>query len=136
MLVEFDPGEPGRLDAVELQQKIGVEEGAAIFAVGDRFEAEPFLIAYDVADRVVLDRAKLLRADRVGRLAAARLEQRLGPQEAADLVGAERRPRLASCAFVSIGSSVSVGICLLPDAMSRLATFHPIARARKPKRPI
>src|SRR5215467_5676474 len=80
-----------RLDAVELLEKIDVEVGSAEFTVGDAAQAVPFLERHDVADRRVLDGAELARGDLPGLGAVARGEERGWAQEAADVVGAERR---------------------------------------------
>jgi hypothetical protein len=67
-----------------------VEVGAPVLAVGDALQAEILLEADDVADRAVLDLAQLRARDLALALALARVEQLLGAQEAADVIGAER----------------------------------------------
>ncbi len=80
-----------RLDAAELLEEVDVEIGAAEFAVGDRLQAGVLLHLHDLGDRAILDRAQLRRRDLAARLLLARLEQVFRAQEAADVIGAERR---------------------------------------------
>ena len=68
-----------------------MEEGAAELAVGDALEPDVLLPADRLSDAFVLDRAQLVRAALAASVARARREQPLGPQQAADLIGAERR---------------------------------------------
>ena len=56
-----------------------------------RREADVLLHLHDLGDRAILDRAQLGRGDLAARLAFARVEQVFRTQEAADVVGAERR---------------------------------------------
>ena len=79
------------LDSLELLEKIDVEVRAPIFAVGNSGKTCVFLEANDVADGGILDVAQLGATDFVLADAFARLEQRRGAQEAADVVGAKRR---------------------------------------------
>ena len=79
------------LDAVELAEEVVVPEGAAELAVGDRFEADLFLLADDLLDLAVLDRLELVGADLAALAFRPRLLQRGGTQQAADMIGAERR---------------------------------------------
>ena len=52
-------GDPALLlDAVELEQEVGVEEEPAELAVGDRLEAEAFLPADQLGDGAVFGGAK------------------------------------------------------------------------------
>ena len=100
------PGEGGRAlpvraDALPGQQQFQPPAAPPELAVGDGAEADAFLHGDDVADAAILDRAQLgvvmgsemlvgcLGAEE---LLARRLED-LGPEQAADLVGAERRAR-------------------------------------------
>ena len=79
------------LDALELRQEVDVEIGAAELAVGDAAQAQVLLELDDAADRVVLHAAQRRGVDGAGLVLLARIEQRLGAQEAADVVGAKRR---------------------------------------------
>ena len=76
--------------AIEPLEEVDVEEGAAELAVGDALEPDLLLLAHRLGDALVLDRAQLVRAGSRPRAPRARLEQPLGPQQAADVVGAER----------------------------------------------
>ena len=64
--------------------------GAAIFAVGDELHADLFLLPDQLLDLGVLDLLQVGGADLAFLALGAGLLQRLGAQEAADLVGAER----------------------------------------------
>ena len=75
------------LDAVQLLEKVDVEEGAPELAVGDAAQADLLLAAHHVPDRRVLDRAERRAIDLAAGEARARLEQALRPQKAADVVG-------------------------------------------------
>src|SRR5687768_8021052 len=90
------------LDAVELQQEIGVEEGAAELAVGDRLEAQALLIGGNVANRVILDRAQSYGVDRAGLAVDPGVDQRLGAQKAADMIGVKWGLGGARCGNFSV----------------------------------
>ena len=79
------------LDAFELLEKVDVKVRASEFAVGDPVEPDLFLHADDVGDRRVFDGAECRLADLSSLAALSRGEQLRRPQEAADVVGAERR---------------------------------------------
>jgi hypothetical protein len=79
------------LDAGELAEKIVVPEGAAKFAVGDRRKSGLLLLANDRGDLAVLDRLELVGADLAALALRARVFERGRAQQAADVVGAERR---------------------------------------------
>ena len=79
------------LDAVEPPQEVEMPPGAAEFAVGDRLQAGRFLLLDDVLDGAVLDRFEFGGADLAFGAALARCFQRGRPQQAADMIGAERR---------------------------------------------
>ena len=79
------------LDAVEAPQEIEMPPGAAEFAVGDGLQAGRFLLLDDVLDLAVLDRLQRGGVDLAFGAALARLFQRGRPQQAADMIGAERR---------------------------------------------
>ena len=94
------------LDAVELLQEIDMEIGAAELAVGDPLEADLLLPPDHLADALVLDGAQRRRVDLVGEELLPRLAQGGGTQEAADVIGAERRghwllPRRAGLTFAA-----------------------------------
>ena len=65
--------------------------GAAEFAVGDNLEPDLLLHSHHVADALVLDARVILFADLAGGMPPERLAQRGRPQQAADMIGAERR---------------------------------------------
>ena len=77
------------LDAAQLLQKVDMEVGAAKLAVGDGRKADVLLHLHDLGDRAILDGAQLRRGHLAARLALPRLEQILGTQEAADVIGAK-----------------------------------------------
>src|ERR1700692_2722164 len=81
----------GLLDAVEAPEKIEMPPGAAEFAVGDRLQAGRLLLPDDVLDLAVFHRFQLIRRELALGAALARLFQCRGPQQAADMIGAERR---------------------------------------------
>ena len=64
---------------------------AAEFAVGDRLQAGGFLACHCIAYRAVLLRAQRLGGEFASLGPGARLAQLRRAQQAADLVGAERR---------------------------------------------
>ena len=78
-------------DPVERVDEVHVPRRAAELAVGRRAEADVLLHADGRADRLVLDPAQLGRVDAAGGEVLARLQEPRGPEEAADVVGAERR---------------------------------------------
>src|SRR5262249_12313273 len=63
----------------------------AELAVGDRLEADRLLLLDDRFDFAVRDRGKRRRIDLAAGEAGARLFQRRRAQQAADVIGAERR---------------------------------------------
>ncbi|GAB3304380.1 hypothetical protein GCM10027451_10030 [Geodermatophilus aquaeductus] len=65
--------------------------GPAELAVGGGAQPDVTLQPDDVGDRLVLGTAQLGVVDLPGGVAGAGLEQRRGTQQAADVVGAERR---------------------------------------------
>ena len=77
------------LHAAQLRQEVDVEIGAAELAVGDAVQAHVFLELDDVGDGAVFHRAQLLGRDLALGVLLARVEQELGAQEAADVVGTE-----------------------------------------------
>ena len=79
------------LDALEPLEEIDVEIGAAELAIGDRLEADVLLSADDLANARVLERVQIHGRKLAGREFFARRLEALGSQEAADMVGAERR---------------------------------------------
>jgi hypothetical protein len=68
-----------------------VPRGAAELAVRDRLQADFSLHPHDLADGVVLDGAEVPVGEAAGGVLLAGLQQLRRPQEAADVVGAERR---------------------------------------------
>ncbi len=80
-----------RLDAVEAPEEIEMPPGAAEFAVGDRLQADRFLLLDDALDLAVFDRLERGGVDLALGVLLARLLQRGRAQQAADMIGAERR---------------------------------------------
>src|SRR5437764_8482811 len=79
------------LDAVELAEEVVIPEGAAELAVGDGLEPDLLLTLDDLGDLVILDRRELIGADLATLMLRPRLLQGGGPQQASDVIGAERR---------------------------------------------
>ncbi len=78
-------------DAVELAEEVVVPEGAAELAVGDRPQADVFLLPDDFFDLAVFDCLQVIRADLAALVLRPRLLKDGGPQQAADVISAERR---------------------------------------------
>ena len=94
LVVELDGDVAGFLrDAVELVDEVHVPRLAAELAVGRGLQADLLLLAHDLADRVVFDRAQRRRVDATVREVVARLQELRRAEQAADVVGAERRLR-------------------------------------------
>ena len=80
----------GAADALELVDEVHVPRGTSQLAVRGRLQAGVALQADDLGDRLVLDLAQGVRVDLPGGVPGPGLEQRGRPQQAADVVGAER----------------------------------------------
>ena len=78
-------------DAVERAEKLEVPPGAAKLAVGRQLKPQLLLLLDIVLDLAVLDGLELGRSDGALFAFGACLPQRRGAQEAADMIGAERR---------------------------------------------
>ena len=78
-------------DAVEGTEKIVIPEGAAEFAVGDGLQPDLFLLPDDLLDLAVFHRFQRAGRDLPALAFRARLLQRRGAQQAANMIGAERR---------------------------------------------
>src|SRR5690606_24715047 len=76
-------------DAVQLFQKVDVEEGPPLLTVGDASQAGVLLHLGHFTDGIVLDGAQLFRADPAFLEFRARLAQRRRTQQAADMVRSE-----------------------------------------------
>ena len=79
------------LGAVEAPEEIEMPPGAAELAVGDGLQADLLLLLDDALDLAVFDRLEVGGADLALGALCPRLLQRCGAQQAADMVGAERR---------------------------------------------
>ncbi len=79
------------LDILEAQQEIGLPADAIIFAVGDRLQPDPFLQRHHLAHRILAHRAERIGIDRARGELLACGHQRLGADQAADMIGAKRR---------------------------------------------
>jgi len=91
LVLELDVEEPvGLGDPADLVQKIHVPRGAAELAVGDPLEAELGLHIGGPADAIILDPAQRLGGDPALLMLGPRRQQRRRPQQAADMIGAER----------------------------------------------
>ena len=78
------------LDAVEPFHEIELVPGAAKFAVGRELQPDLFLFFDRPFDLAVFDRTQRIGRELVSRPLPPRLFQRRRPQQAADLIGAER----------------------------------------------
>jgi hypothetical protein len=74
----------------KLQQKVTLPAAPVVFAVGHDLEPEVFLQSDDVADRGFLDRLKVGVCGFVFGRRLARLDQLVGPDQAADVVRARK----------------------------------------------
>jgi len=88
--VGMDLRAAGFVNPVKLEQEVCVEEGAAEFAVGHALETKVFLHLHHIGNCRILGQAERRLVDGSGLESCAGFEQRLGAQEAADVVGAER----------------------------------------------
>ena len=76
--------------AVEAPEEIEMPPRAAELAVGDGMEADVLLLLDDALDLAVFDLLQLRGADLALGALGPRVMDRLGTQQAADMVGAER----------------------------------------------
>src|SRR5690606_8836095 len=76
----------GRFDAVELVEEVDVEVRAAVFAVGDRLQADFLLEAHHFPNRAILDLAQRGGIDAARGEFAPGIHQEGRAQEAADVV--------------------------------------------------
>ncbi len=106
--------------AVEAPEEIEMPPGAAEFAVGDRLQADLFLLLDDALDLAVLDLLQLRGRDLALGLLRARLMDRLRTQQAADMIGAEGWSRV----FAHCSSALSV----LPLVPAKAGTQRGLAR--------
>jgi hypothetical protein len=81
------------LDTFQLLQEIDVKVRPPEFAIGDALETDVFLQTDDIGDRRVFDGAERRFADLSLLATLARGQELRRPQEAADVIGAERRLR-------------------------------------------
>jgi hypothetical protein len=86
----------GLRHAVQLVHEVHVPRAAAQLAVRHAAQTDGVLQRDRFADRLVLDRAQLRLVDRPGRACFTGPAQRRWAEQAADVVGAERRP-VARC---------------------------------------
>src|SRR5580698_10618903 len=127
--------EPRRhiLNVADLEQEIALPGKAVVFAVGDEPQPDVLLQAHHGANRIVLDARQLGRWDLALLRGRSRRDQRIGPDQAADMVGAERR-------FIALeqGSLVQFlwsfprkreSITTAPDDSARPVTMAPRFRA-------
>jgi len=77
-------------DPFELLEEVDVKIRAAELSIGNPLQSDILLQANDCGDGAILDRAQRLRRDRAGLVRGARLAQLRRPQQAADMIGAER----------------------------------------------
>src|SRR5262249_8133687 len=79
------------LDVADLEQKVALPGEAVVLAVGDQTQADVLLQPHHAADRRVLNAHELRLRDFALLRRDARRKQRVGPDQAADMVGTERR---------------------------------------------
>jgi hypothetical protein len=79
------------LDTRQALVEIELPPGSAELAIGRELQPDLLLLFDDRLDLAVLDRFQFSRADLALGVPGARLLQRRGPQQAADVVGAEWR---------------------------------------------
>ena len=79
------------LDPGQAFEEIEMPPRAPVFAVGDRLKADLFLLLDDLLDLAVLDLLELRGGDGAGLALRARVFDGRRAQDAADVVGAERR---------------------------------------------
>jgi hypothetical protein len=80
-----------RRDAVEPLEEVEVPPRAAELTVGRALQADILLLADDRCDLAVLDRLERVRRDPALLMLRARFLEGGGPQQAADMIGAEGR---------------------------------------------
>src|SRR6516162_1952716 len=73
----------------EFQHEVAVPRLAIVFAVGGELEPHLFLEADHLADRSLLDALELVRLDFALLRPLTRCDERIGPNEAADMLGAK-----------------------------------------------
>jgi hypothetical protein len=88
--MELRGNPPGHRDPFKPLEEVHVEESAAELPIGDPLEADRFLSLHDLADRLVLDATEVVLTDLIFLESIARVFQVFRPEEAADMVGAER----------------------------------------------
>jgi len=84
----------GHRDTLKLFEEVDVKEGPPKLSVGDAAQADGLLSSDHVPDVRIFDRAQLLAGDFAVSVPPARVEQRLRPQQTADVIGAEWRIEL------------------------------------------
>src|ERR1700683_902284 len=76
---------------LEFEQEIALPKGAVVFAVGREPKADVFLEPHNRADGFMLNARKFVRRNLVLFRGFPCANQRVGPDEAADMIGPERR---------------------------------------------
>ena len=94
----------------KLQQEVAVPGAAIVLAVGDELEPDVLLHRDHVADRRLLDALELGVGRSPFSASLARLDQRLRPDQAAHMVGAERRLGSLGHAFLlgAVAHSITI----------------------------
>ena len=80
-------------EAAELREEVHVPGGPPLLSVGDPLQARRLLQRDGLADRRVLGRAEVGSARSLGRHVRADLLERGRTEQAADVIGTERRAR-------------------------------------------
>src|SRR5579872_2167783 len=80
-----------RLDVADLEQKIALPGKSVVFAIGGDLEPSVLLEPNHIADRGLLDARKLRRSHSALFGGLARRNERIGTDQAADMVGAKWR---------------------------------------------
>ena len=120
------------LDAVEPPEKVEMPPGAAELAVGDGLQAGLLLLGDDRADLAVFDLLERIGGDLAIGAALARLLQRRGAQQAADMIGAERR--LGALHSFSFRLSLPLAVIVSQQGSRRAQAANVIAKPRRPIR--
>jgi hypothetical protein len=89
MPVEMHLSAASFVHAIQLEQEIGVEEGAAKLPVGHALEAKVFLHVDNIGDGGIFHLTQGIAVDRASLERRARIQQGLGAQEAADVIGSK-----------------------------------------------
>src|SRR6202043_3163394 len=120
------------LDAVAAPEKVEMPPGAAELAVGDGLQAGLLLLGDDRADLAVFHFLQRIGGDLAVGAALARFLQGAGTQEAADMIGAERR--LGALHSFSFLFPLPLAVVVSQRGSRRAQAANVIAKPRRPIR--